>query len=104
MMIRAILLSICVTFLSASSTADDRIHNTDKDSLIRIHKEFSAIEQLLVDLEKKNRSTASPDPSSGGVIFNYGVLLSEVRKQLAGIESHIQLLNSSPQWQRFTLE
>ncbi len=101
---KSLLLSLLVLIISATSVADSQLQNSQRDSLVRIHSEFAAIEQMLVVLEMNRDSTASSDPTSGGVIFNYGVLLDEVRQQMAGIESHIKLLNSSPKWQRFTLE
>jgi len=101
---KSLLLSFVVLMFCTTSVADSQLQKSQRDSLVRIHGEFAAIEQMLVVLEKNKYSTASSDPTSGGVIFNYGVLLHEVRQQMAGIESHIKLLNSSPKWQRFTLE
>ena len=101
---RSLLLSIVVVLFCTTAVADSQLNKSQRDSLLRIHSEFAAIEQLLIVLENKKDSSASSDPTSGGVIFNYGVLLREVRQQMAGIESHIKLLNISPKWQRFTLE
>ena len=98
------LLCTLLMLFCATSVADSPSHTLQRDSLLRIYNEFAAIEQIIVAHEQRNNSITSSDPTSGGVVFNYGVLLIEVREQLAGIKSHIQLLNSSPQWQRFTLE